>query len=86
MKQFCCYNKETGTVYMQMTVSDIIKDNFDTIIINVDGDKEFNAINPETKEPIYERTLESRIAALEASQNDQDEAIVELADTIYGEE
>lgn len=77
------YNKETGAILMSREPeSTLIK--VDSILVDVPEGKVLASVD-EFGNPVFEDkplTLEQRLAALEISQNDQDDAITELAEII----
>lgn len=74
------YNTKDGSPLMIQETDDT--NIYASVSVEIPKGKQIVGINPKTKEPIFEDrplTLEERLAILESSQNDQDEAINDLA-------
>lgn len=76
------FEKKSGQIdAIYDNVNEVVE--YESIVIDkIPTGKNLVSIDPKTKEPIFEDrplTLEERLAILESSQNDQDEAINDLA-------
>ena len=81
------YNITDGSILLTQNADEVKE--YASITVAIPDGKQIVSVDVDTKEPVYEDrelTLEERLAALEASQEDQDDAIETLAETVGGEE
>lgn len=81
------FDKANGNIILQRFNETEIQE-CGSLLVDVPADKTLVGIDVATNEPIYEDkplSIEDRLALLEASQDDQDSAISDLAEILGGE-